>query len=78
MQAHDLLSGWETFILMAPFAALLVLAVFGLDGQVGRRRRPTRRMRTFCELPPGGEALMRDPDGRPWTMDVSRSCRARM
>lgn len=63
MRTGELLSGWETFILIAPFAALLVLSVFGLDGHLARRR-PTRGGRLLCELQPEGETLLRDPDGR--------------
>jgi hypothetical protein len=69
---RDLLSGWETFLLMAPFVGLLVLAVFGLDGEAVRHRRSSRGRRTFCEVQPGSGGVLRDPDGQIWNPDVHR------
>ena len=69
MHAHDVLSGWETFILMAPFAGLLVLSMFRLDSDVARRRHNARRRRAFCEMQ-ASASLLRDPDGHIWTVEI--------
>jgi hypothetical protein len=63
---------------MAPFVVLLILAVFGLDGELVRQPRSSRRSRTFCELQPDGRTLFRDPDGRLWKMETPRPNRTGM
>lgn len=55
----------DTILLMAPFAILLVSAMFGLDERFaadqlrGRQHRPR-----FCEVDREGRGELRDPDGK--------------
>jgi hypothetical protein len=63
MHVADLLTGWDTAILMAPFFGLLALWMFGLDERVTEPRdRPARRR--FCYSDPNGRSEFCDPDGR--------------
>ena len=66
MQAQEYLSGWDTFLVMTPIAALMVLAMFGLDDRLARGRSRRAGTRSFCEM--DRTPLLRDPDGRPYTL----------
>jgi hypothetical protein len=63
MHAADLLSGWDTAILMAPFFGLLAFWMFGLDERVTAPREQSTRRR-FCQTDVNGRSRFCDPDGR--------------
>ena len=71
-------SSLDTVLLMAPFAILLVTAIFGLDERFaggadrGRQRRPR-----FCEVDRDGRGELRDPDGKTPKSDELRQRPAR-
>jgi hypothetical protein len=66
MHSSVTFSSLDTVLLMAPFAILLVSAVFRLDERIagvpirGRHHRPS-----FCEVDLDGRGELRDPDGKP-------------
>lgn len=64
MRPDVFFSGWDTAIVMAPFAALMVLSIFGLDDRLARRSRTIPPRRMFCQVDGQGDPLVRDPDGR--------------
>ena len=71
MQGIALQSGWETFLLAAPFVGMLLVGVFHLDEiAAASKREPGSRQRQ-----PGndehGRALLTDPDGRPWDSELA-------
>lgn len=55
----------DTVLFMAPFAVLLVLAMFGLDERFACGRNRARHLRPgFCEVDRHGHGELRDPDGK--------------
>lgn len=67
MESHLVFSGWDTILLAVPFAALLMMAMFGLDEHVtGRPKARSERPRAFCHPDAHGEIVLCDPDGRIW------------
>lgn len=71
MQGIALQSGWETFLLAAPFVVMLLVGVFHLDEiAAASKRDPGSRQRQ-----PGndehGRALLTDPDGRSWDSELT-------
>jgi len=65
MHDANLLTGWDTAILMVPFLGLLAFWMFGLDERVAapRVRSPGR---SFCQAEGNGKPHGTDPDGKPW------------
>jgi hypothetical protein len=61
----NLLSGWDTALLMAPFGVMLAAWMFGLD-QLLALPRTRRRRRTFSLTAVDGRDALTDPDGKPW------------
>jgi len=70
----DLLPGWDTALLMAPFAAFLAAWMFGLDELVAAPRR--KRPRTFSLTDVKGNVAFTDPDGKPWRIAPGAGRRA--
>lgn len=64
MQSTVLLTGLDTLVLMVPFAAILLMGMLGLDGQLAAPKRNRRGRRYFCELGGDGRMEFPDPDGR--------------
>lgn len=64
MSDANLLSGWDTALLMAPFAVLLAAWMFRLDQLLAAPR--ARRRRAFSVTDVNGYAAPTDPDGKPW------------
>ena len=70
MSPANLLTNWDTALLMAPFAAMLAAWMFGLDELLTAPR--ARRRRTFSLTDLNGREALTDPDGRPWKVAASR------
>lgn len=66
MQDVALQSGWETFLLAAPFVGMVLVGVFRLDQIAANPRRDGRRPPRLPGNDENGCALLNDPDGRPW------------
>lgn len=66
MHSADLLSGWDTALVMAPFFILLAGWMFGLDERIASSKGLGPRPRAFSQIEHRGQAVMTDPDGRPW------------
>lgn len=69
---HDiaLQSGWETFLLAAPFVGMVLVGVFRLDKiatNSSRGQRPSFNGPSFDGNDENGRMLLTDPDGGPWT-----------
>lgn len=64
---HDvaLQSGWETFLLAAPFVGMLVVGIFRLDTFVSASRHEPGQPRPSTGIEENGRVLLNDPDGRP-------------
>jgi hypothetical protein len=54
----------DTILLMAPFAALMFLALFRMDERVADARAQIGRRRKFCEVGRDGRGVLSDPDGK--------------
>jgi hypothetical protein len=68
---HDiaLQSGWETFLLAAPFVGMVLVGVFRLDEiatNSKRGQRPRFNGPGFNGNDENGRMLLSDADGRPW------------
>jgi hypothetical protein len=68
---HDiaLQSGWETFLLAAPFVGMVLVGVFRLDEiatNSSRSQRPRFDGPSLNGPDENGRMLLTDPDGRPW------------
>jgi hypothetical protein len=63
---HDiaLQSGWETFLLAAPFVGMVLVGVFRLD-EIATNSSRGQRPR-FNGNDENGRMLLTDPNGRPW------------
>ena len=66
VQEIVLKSGWDTFLIAAPFVGLLLATVFRLDEVFASSKRQTRRRSALCGTDENGEPLLTDPDGRLW------------
>ena len=66
MQGIALQSGWETFLLAAPFVGMVLVGVFRLDQIAAAPRRDADRPRMVPGNDENGRVLLNDPDGRPW------------
>lgn len=66
MHPEQVLTGWDTFLLMAPFSALLAAWMFRLDEIAATPRKKHRRAFSLTNL--NGRAAFTDPDGRPWKL----------
>ena len=74
MRDIALQSGWETFLLAAPFVGMVLVGVFRLDeiatnssrGQRSRFNGLSFNGPGFNENDENGRMLLTDPDGRPW------------
>src|SRR5579863_438533 len=64
MHGDSALSGLDTVLLMAPFAAFLILALFGVDERLSAAQIRLGRRRKFCEVGSDGKGRLSDPDGR--------------
>src|SRR5580692_6700756 len=53
----------EMALLMAPFAVLMVLALFGMDERVATRQVRGGGRRRFCEVGRDGRGSLSDPHG---------------
>jgi hypothetical protein len=53
-------------LLMAPFAVLMVLALFGMDERVATKQAPVpgAGRRRFCEVGRDGRGSLTDPHGK--------------
>ena len=58
------LTGWDTFLLMIPFLAMLVMGMLGLDERFAAPSSQRPRRRRFCQA--DGVVRPTDPDGKPW------------
>jgi len=58
------LSFLDTFLLMAPMATFMILALFGMDERLSASRARIGHRPRFCEVGPDGHGLLSDPDGR--------------
>ncbi len=66
MQGIALQSGWETFLLAAPFVGLVLVGVFRLDEIAADPKRQHGRRPGLTGNDENGRLLLSDPDGRPW------------
>ncbi|HUB00122.1 MAG TPA: hypothetical protein VMA34_17445 [Terracidiphilus sp.] len=66
VQEIVLKSGWDTFLIAAPFIGLLLATVFRLDEVFASNKREVRRRSALCGTDENGEPLFSDPDGRLW------------
>lgn len=66
MQDIALQSGWETFLLAAPFVGMVLVGVFRLDEIAANPRRQRGRRPRLTRNDENGRLLLSDPDGRPW------------
>src|SRR6266567_8126342 len=64
MHGATALSFLDTFLLMAPFAAFMILALFGLDERLSAAHARNGHRPRFCEVGPDGHGRLSDPDGR--------------
>jgi len=64
MQTASVLSGWDIALLIVPFAALMVMAMFGLDERLASPSGGRSRNRRFCSIDRDGQPVLLDPDGR--------------
>ncbi len=67
MQDIALQSGWETFLLAAPFVGMVLVGVFRLDEIATSPKRKHGRRPRLTGNDENGRVLQTDPDGRPWT-----------
>ena len=65
------LSGMDILILVAPFLAMLGMAMVGLDERYANPRPKAGARRFFCEVDDQGRLFLSDPDGRLW-LPISR------
>ena len=63
MHGEKVFSFLDTALLMAPIAALMLLALFRMDERVAKGHLRGRHRNRFCEVGPGGRGLLFDPDG---------------
>jgi len=63
-------TGWDTFLLMMPFLAMLILGMLGLDERFAAPASQRPRRRRFCQA--DGMVTPTDPDGKPWKAGVGR------
>jgi len=66
LQDIALQSGWETFLLAAPFVGMVLVGVFRLDEIATAPKRKGDRRPRFASNDENGRLLLSDPDGRPW------------
>ena len=64
MDGAKIFSFLDTILLIAPFAALMFLALFRVDERVAESRVREGRRRKFCEVGRDGRGTLSDPDGR--------------
>ena len=64
------LTGWDTFLLMTPFFAMLILGMLGLDERFAAPASQRPRRRRFCQA--DGTVQPTDPDGKPWKAPEGR------
>ena len=66
---HDiaLQSGWETFLLAAPFVGMVLVGVFRLDEIAANPNHQRGRRPSLTGNDENGRLLLSDPDGRQWT-----------
>ena len=66
---HDiaLQSGWETFLLAAPFLGMVLVGIFRLDEIAANPKRHHGPRPRLIGNDENGRPLLSDPDGRPWT-----------
>jgi len=67
VQGIALQSGWETFLLAAPFVGMVLIGVFRLDQIATAPRRKGGLRPRFTGSDEDGRLLLSDPDGRPWS-----------
>ncbi|MEI9967351.1 MAG: hypothetical protein WDM87_01495 [Terracidiphilus sp.] len=65
MQGIALQSGWETFLLAAPFVGMVLVGVFRLD-KLATNPDPGRRSQRKSN-DGNREVHLSDPNSRPWT-----------
>jgi len=67
VQGIALQSGWETFLLAAPFVGMLLVGIFRLDAIAAAPRGKESPLRHRPGIDKQGRMVLTDPDGRPWT-----------
>ncbi len=67
MQDIALQSGWETFLLAAPFVGMVLVGVFRLDEIAANPKRKHGQRPRLTGNDENGRMLLTDPDGQPWT-----------
>lgn len=74
MEGHLVFSGWDTILLAVPFAALLMMVMFGIDTHItSRPREYGEKRRAFCHPDAQGEIVLCDPDGRTWNESTQKT-----
>jgi hypothetical protein len=63
MHGEKVFSFLDTALLMAPIAALMLLALFRMDERVAKAHIRDRHRNRFCEVGPSGRGVLFDPDG---------------
>jgi hypothetical protein len=66
LQGIALQSGWETFLLAAPFVGMVLVGVFRLDEIAANPKRKRGRRPRLTGNDENGRLPLSDPDGRPW------------
>lgn len=74
----ELVSGWDTTILIVPFLGILVMYLFRLDERFAAPKAPPKNRRSFCGVDPMDRPYLSDPDGQPWRGHGVRQIDARL
>ena len=59
-------SGWDVFLVVVPFIALLMAGLFRLDALLSASKRSGPPRLPAMGVDENGRTFLRDPDGRPW------------
>jgi hypothetical protein len=59
-------SGWDTFLIAAPFIGLLLAGLFRLDALLAAPGRPSVPKSPAIGIDGNGRTFLSDPDGRRW------------
>lgn len=59
-------SGWDAFLIAAPFIALLLAGLFRLDTLLAGPKTRAIPRQPSIGIDENGRRFLSDPDGRPW------------